>query len=1144
MRPQFDSSIVRIYSNNGGVIGAGFLVSQKYILTCAHVVADALGDTRNITEMLGVEITLDFPLVPDRPRFTAKVVFWRPVNPDEQVEDIAGLELENSPQVAQKVPLVTSDDWQEHSFRVYGFPAAQPHGVWATGVLRGRTAKDWVQLEDVKQPGFRLEPGFSGAPIWDEKLQGVAGIAVAAEMRRPDAKVAFMIPSHVLIKAWPAIADCPYRGLSAFREEDAKFFFGRDEFIKQLVESVKRKPLVTVIGASGSGKSSVVFAGLIPQLRLEKNWLIVDFRPGDHPFRNLVTKLVSLLDPENSSSEQLITQNRLVQEFQQDVSGLKNIVTSILNKNSGIKLLLIADQFEELYTLCQEKERNIFIEQLLLTIKQIENFKIVLTLRADFFKYAISERSFAEALQDANQILGPMNRQELKDVIEKPAQLLQLTIERGLTESILDAVNVQPGNLPILEFTLTKLWEKRQNGQLTHQAYDEIDRLEKALAKYAEDKYQSFSEKDQLRVQRVFIQLVRPGEGTEDTRRLATREEIGADNWDLVTQLASHNFRLVVINKIKKINEKEETDQETVEIIHEALIREWKTLQTWMENSRAFRIWQEQLKVKIKEWESVQKDNQALLQRVFLPEAEKWLQERKDEMSLSEQNFIQQSSKFEDNRKFRTWQEQLKVKINEWESVNRDYNALLRGTSLVIAEEWLQERKDEMSLSEQDFIQQSSKFEANREFCTWQEQLKVKINEWESAHRESNLLLKGTSLVIAGEKLQQRGSEMSSSEQNFINQSLEFEAKKKKEQKRRRMLVNWGLAITSLFSIGVISYYFWPSKKLSVVIVTSENVPYEQIMIQAFRDRLINEPKIKLIAPPPEKGCLESPDSVKIPEEPCGHLGKLSGKELWNKITKDIAIRYKDQNIDYIVTAGSFATKAIRDADLVKKLGAKGQIFLGVTDPISSGIVTSLDNRYENSNIAGVRYGTGGLDYGKEIASLFPPDQKLVFVYDQDTPQDTYVAKDIDQLKNNGDDRFINRPFPRPVEPTDLGDPKNPNDAKEVYFAWYGLDNILNSVGGAELLRDKWVIPSTYAPENVKYAGIVVSVYDKKVGELGAEILLKNFYHPEKKLGHEPVGMPPFHTWLDCQTIKDKGIKLSPAVSKRTTTRDDTCRNP
>jgi hypothetical protein len=314
-------------------------------------------------------------------------------------------------------------------------------------------------------------------------------------------------------------------------------------------------------------------------------------------------------------------------------------------------------------------------------------------------------------------------------------------------------------------------------------------------------------------------------------------------------------------------------------------------------------------------------------------------------------------------------------------------------------------------------------------------------------------------------------------------------------------------------------------------------------MIQAFRDRLINEPKIELIAPPPEKGCFEPPDSLIIPKEPCGHLGKLSGKELWNKITKDIAIRYKDQNIDYIVTAGSFATKAIRDAGLVKTLGAKGQIFIGITDPVKGGIVTSLDHRHENSDIAGVRYGTGGLDYGKEIASLFPSDQKLGFVYNKNTPQDVYVRRDLEILIGQGYKNFRFHEFPatHKIVPTDLGDPNSPNDAKEVYFAWYGLDNILNSVGGAELLRDKRVIPSTYAPENVKYAGIVVSVYDKKVGELGAEILLKNFYDPQKKLGHEPVGMPPFHTWLDCDTIRTKGIKLSPAVSKRTVTRDDTC---
>jgi hypothetical protein len=257
---------------------------------------------------------------------------------------------------------------------------------------------------------------------------------------------------------------------------------------------------------------------------------------------------------------------------------------------------------------------------------------------------------------------------------------------------------------------------------------------------------------------------------------------------------------------------------------------------------------------------------------------------------------------------------------------------------------------------------------------------------------------------------------------------------------------------------------------------------------------------------------------------------------------RQLAIRYKRQNIDYLVTAGTYATKAIRDAGLVDKLGAKGQIFIGVTDPVRSGIVESLEDRKENSNIAGVRYGTGGIDFGKEIASLFPPNQSLVFVYDMGTPQDSYVAKDIDQLQQRGDRRFRIKPLPHSVWPSDLGTPSSPNDKKEVYFAWYGLDNILNRTGGAALLRDKWVIPSTYAPENVDYAGIVVSVYDEKVGELAADILLKNFFHPEKKLGNEPVGRPPFHTWLNCDTIKRKGIVLSSAVAKPSPTRDDICK--
>lgn len=203
MRAALELCIIRIYSNTGKVIGAGCLVSQKHILTCAHVVADALGLPRNTVEMPDALITLDFPLLAAKQLLKAKVVFWRPVNPDVEAEDIAGLELENSlPQMAQPAKFITSDDLWAHPFRVLGFPSGQPNGVSATGVLRERIANAWIQLEDIKEPGYRLEAGFSGAPIWNEELQGIAGMAVAAEMKRPETKAAFMIPASVLNKAW------------------------------------------------------------------------------------------------------------------------------------------------------------------------------------------------------------------------------------------------------------------------------------------------------------------------------------------------------------------------------------------------------------------------------------------------------------------------------------------------------------------------------------------------------------------------------------------------------------------------------------------------------------------------------------------------------------------------------------------------------------------------------------------------------------------------------------------------------------------------------------------------------------------------------------------------------------------------------
>ncbi|MFN6538393.1 MAG: trypsin-like peptidase domain-containing protein [Nostoc sp. EkiNYC01] len=209
----FRSAIARIFHANGAVAGVGFLVSGRtgnYILTCAHVVTSVLSLPEDIVAAPSNDIYLDFPLIASGQKLKAKVVFWQPVVSNistSEPEDIAGLEIEGQlPKEAQPIKLIKTSNIWEHPFRIFGFPHGHNDGVWATGVLRDSQGKGWVQLEDSKVTGYRIEPGFSGAPIWDETLVGVVGMAVAAEKQREDIKTAFMIPVDVLSQAWDEIA--------------------------------------------------------------------------------------------------------------------------------------------------------------------------------------------------------------------------------------------------------------------------------------------------------------------------------------------------------------------------------------------------------------------------------------------------------------------------------------------------------------------------------------------------------------------------------------------------------------------------------------------------------------------------------------------------------------------------------------------------------------------------------------------------------------------------------------------------------------------------------------------------------------------------------------------------------------------------
>jgi S1-C subfamily serine protease len=158
-----------------------------------------------------------------------------------------------------------------HEFRAFGFPTGFDNGVWASGRILDRDANDWLQVEDTKNTGYFVQPGFSGGPLWDEHEGAVVGMIVAADSRA-GVRVAFGLPVSALEAAWPilgqqALPSNPYRGLFAFREADAALFFGREAFTDKLFEAVGRKTLVAVVGPSGCGKSSVVYAGLIPKLK-------------------------------------------------------------------------------------------------------------------------------------------------------------------------------------------------------------------------------------------------------------------------------------------------------------------------------------------------------------------------------------------------------------------------------------------------------------------------------------------------------------------------------------------------------------------------------------------------------------------------------------------------------------------------------------------------------------------------------------------------------------------------------------------------------------------------------------------------------------------------------------------------------------
>ncbi|NER50825.1 MAG: hypothetical protein F6J92_29975, partial [Symploca sp. SIO1A3] len=454
----------------------------------------------------------------------------------------------------------------------------------------------------------------------------------------------------------PTEAICPYKGLEYFdcNEEDPKYFFGRKELTDQLIDKVRQSSFLAIIGASGSGKSSVLRAGLLHQLKLGRQlagsnqWQIEIMVPGKQPLRSLAEVFVEPNLSQVDHATQLGTAEELLKE---GADGLRRLVKSA----QANRVVLVIDQFEEVFTLCQNYgERSQFIDCLLGALRQLEEeLCLILAMRADFFSKCIEQNysGLAQLIQENLVAVSPMEREQLQDAIAKPAERVNLEIEPELVEQILQDVAGSPGSLPLLQYTLKELWKQRTDEALKLTSYARLGGVEGALDKRATEIFKQFSQSKQEVARHIFLSLTQLGEGTEDTRRRVFKQDLITAKYpealidEVIAELADKENRLIVTSELTAKGMA--SGEVVVDVAHEALIRHWRLLRQWLDESRDKLRQQRKIEAAAIEWRNKQQENPKiandyLLQGRRLMEAREFQRDQSEQFPLSveAENFL------------------------------------------------------------------------------------------------------------------------------------------------------------------------------------------------------------------------------------------------------------------------------------------------------------------------------------------------------------------------------------------------------------------------------------------------------------------------------------------------------------------------
>lgn len=497
-----------------------------------------------------------------------------------------------------------------------------------------RTRKNWTQekLADKAVVSVRTVQNIErGRPIQRSTLARLAG--------------ALGVSARDLMSVVASAQPPPYYGLSAFTEADAKYFFGRDRVVAFLVSKLAQNKLLQISGPSGSGKSSLVSAGLIPELRRSGAWVVISCRPGADPFASLSAGLIVRLQPASDDSARALHVPALARSL--EGGQLPLVLERIAEKAGGA--LLFVDQFEELFALCNDDGiRSRFLDSLVALVfhkppRSNRKLKIVCAMRSDWAHRVLSHRGFTDLIQDADVKIGPLTDDEIRQTIEQPAALCGVRFEPGLVQRLVVDAGAEPGTLPLLQFALAQLWERQTGGLLTHAAYDDIGRLSGAIANRAEAVFRGLTSTQQELARAILTSLVHLAEdGDAHTRRRLPVANLYSQD-RLNTDEGRHVLQVLVEARLLTAGLQQDLRQETVELAHEAVIRRWPRFRQWLQEDGDLLVWRERLQIILEQWQNSGRDDGFLLRGPLLDEATVWLARRGTHLTLAERHLIQAS---------------------------------------------------------------------------------------------------------------------------------------------------------------------------------------------------------------------------------------------------------------------------------------------------------------------------------------------------------------------------------------------------------------------------------------------------------------------------------------------------------------------